>query len=575
MSSLDLSIFRFPPWADINRFFRTQLPVLEEICAAFDEGNELVLLEAPPGQGKSLLGVLTKQYLDERGLYLCSSLTLQSQFVNDFPDAEKIQGRGNYLPLDVQADPDAERWGGSPTCEDCDKHKGFCDRCQKEHFICTYCTGSCSATRDCPYSEAKFRAGVADLACSNTSYFITECRQGTRSMFSGHPFVILDEADCLEGEIMSRVKVSISAGMTKLLGIDPPKFKTKESAWQDWFEYAIPAISKKLRVLPNATMKQRRLHKSISHLLQNMNAVARDIEGWVFSGYDRDRIEFLPIKVDKIAPGVFWDHGKRFLGMSATLISPEEFVQSLGYLGSYRFVSAPSLFDVARRPIYFYPGARMVGKQEVAQVEAWPQMTTTLHTILDRYPDRNVLVHTHSGGLTKHLADTLPTNGRPVFWYPAKAREKREQAIKDFDTTPGSVLLAPSLERGFDGKDDRVRAVVLCKVPFPYLGDKQVSARLFSPGGKLWFSVATIRSIAQMVGRGMRHEDDYADCWILDSEFARFYDQWKRRHVEAGESPHLLFPKWFTDALEWDSEARFEVRRELKRRSVGNVTPVG
>lgn len=558
---MEITDFSFPPWADLDRFTRTQLPVLEEICSHYDDGADLVILDLPCGGGKTLLAEMVRQYLQTRALYICTSLVLQDQVKADFPYMQVVKGRRNYVPLDVQTDPEnfTDPWGNVPNCADCDKKEG----------ICSYCTD----TYSCPYPLARDSAIRSDLGCTNTAYFIAEC-SGARSRFSGHPFVIADECDLIPNVLAEQVSVSISKGMQRMLRLDPPEKKTKEDAWQRWFDYAIPHIEKNRdRVGGRNELEVNRNQEKVDRLLDRMAKVVGDVSGWIYDGYQankKEHIEFKPIKVDAIAPDAFWKHGQRWLCMSATVISPEEFVQSLGFPGSYRFVSAPSVFDPARRPIFFYPGARMVGKQEVAKVEAWPQMTTTLHAVLDRYPDENVLVHTHSYGLTQHLFDDLSGNGRPVWAYLNSS--DRAETIEQFDKTPGSVLLAPSLDRGFDGAGDRVRCVILTKTPYPYLGDKQVAARLYLPGGKLWWGVQVTRSIAQMVGRGMRSEEDQCDVWIIDSEFARFYDQWKKRgHVESGTSPHLLFPKWFTDALKWESVPRFELRKEIRERQLSNV----
>jgi Rad3-related DNA helicase len=83
---------------------------------------------------------------------------------------------------------------------------------------------------------------------------------------------------------------------------------------------------------------------------------------------------------------------------------------------------------------------------------------------------------------------------------------------------------------------------VICKVPFPNLGDKQISARLHSKGGNLWYRVQAVRSIVQMSGRGMRHEDDYCETYILDSQFVS--NLWKQSKQ--------LFPNWWVEALRWN-----------------------
>lgn len=84
------------------------------------------------------------------------------------------------------------------------------------------------------------------------------------------------------------------------------------------------------------------------------------------------------------------------------------------------------------------------------------------------------------------------------------------------------------------------RVVVIVKVPYRSLGDKQVSARLYgSKDGRAWYIVDAIRTLVQMSGRAVRHERDWAKTYILDAQFGLILKEWKR-----------AFPAWWLEALE-------------------------
>lgn len=116
----------------------------------------------------------------------------------------------------------------------------------------------------------------------------------------------------------------------------------------------------------------------------------------------------------------------------------------------------------------------------------------------------------------------------------------KADALAGFRDGEGHLLIAPSMDRGVDLPDDQCRVIVIAKVPYPYLGDRQVSARLYSKGGQVWYNVQTVRSIVQMTGRGVRHSEDWCVGYILDSQFREL---WGRARG--------LFPKWWVDGLEW------------------------
>jgi Rad3-related DNA helicase len=95
------------------------------------------------------------------------------------------------------------------------------------------------------------------------------------------------------------------------------------------------------------------------------------------------------------------------------------------------------------------------------------------------------------------------------------------------------------MDRGVDLHDDLARFAVLLKVPFPSLGDKQVSARFYgSSQGKSWYRWVTTCNVVQISGRAVRNSSDFADTYILDRQFERFY----------GENSGL-FPAWWRDSL--------------------------
>lgn len=203
----------------------------------------------------------------------------------------------------------------------------------------------------------------------------------------------------------------------------------------------------------------------------------------------------------------------------------------------YSSVVMPSTFAPAQRPIYIYPIAPMSKK-------AQPTSRTLIrdairHLLTTRTPGR-VLVHTVSYDLNDYLFSEL-SRTRECYTY--RKREDKESAIERYREGESAVLFAPSLERGVDFKDDLCRHIIIPKLPFPNLGDKQVSARLYSRGGSLWYSVKTVRSLVQMTGRGMRSETDSCTSYILDEQFISLI--WNK-------SRHLL-PSWWREALVWET----------------------
>ncbi len=208
---------------------------------------------------------------------------------------------------------------------------------------------------------------------------------------------------------------------------------------------------------------------------------------------------------------------------------------------TYRWgpVSVPSTFDPARRPIYVHPVAVMSKKNEDY---ARPLIAQAVQKVVDKHPNDRILIHTVSYSLNTFLEDTLRQSDQlfRVITYHSAAEKQR--AIDSYIYTQASIFLAPSLDRGIDLPGDDCRVVIVCKVPFPNLGDKQISARMHSKNGQQWYSVRTVRSLVQMTGRGMRSSDDYCESYILDKAFV---DNIWRRHRN-------LLPRWWQEALVWN-----------------------
>jgi Rad3-related DNA helicase len=98
------------------------------------------------------------------------------------------------------------------------------------------------------------------------------------------------------------------------------------------------------------------------------------------------------------------------------------------------------------------------------------------------------------------------------------------------------VLLTPSMTEGIDLKDDLARFVVIVKLPFMFLGDKQVKKRMeLDPE---WYNWKTALTLVQAAGRGVRHDKDFCTIYIMDSQFKYFLKQNSK-----------FFPKYFVEAI--------------------------
>ncbi|HEY8531229.1 MAG TPA: helicase C-terminal domain-containing protein, partial [Limnochorda sp.] len=482
--------------------------------------------------GKTLVGEAVRRLLGEPAIYLCTTRSLQRQFLRDFPYAALLMGRGNYPTLDYP----------HITAEDCNKRK------VGDRVVCSWC----HMVSRCPYEVAKAKALGAPVAVLNTAYYLTEVNHVGR--FGDRSLVIVDEADELESEIMRLLEVRLSARLLKALNVGFPEHKTHPEDWDRWLqEQVIPALEPYAKELQREAERRpkdlalQRQARSAARTLQAVRRVAGNLSAeqarWVYVDPERSddgSVTFKPVRVDQEAPSFVWRHAQRWLLMSATIISASQLAADLGLEGDqWRFVRVPSTFPRENRPIYVPLKDIPAVTRKTAEAD-WPRLVEALDRILDAYPDERVLVHTVSYALARYVAEHSRHRGRLIRYDQAA---DRDLALAAFRERPGAVLVAPSMERGIDLPDDEARVVVVLKIPYPAL-DKQVATRVYGTrGGETWYRVQTVRRLVQMTGRAVRSETDWAHTYILDAQF-----------LELRKKARGLFPRWWEEAVIFTGE---------------------
>lgn len=544
MLSLTDASWGLPDWpAKFTALEPVQSRAVDEVIDEFANGADVVFLNAPVGSGKTVISEAVRRKLDtQKTLYVCNTKSLQQQFVNDFPYAKLLKGRSNYPTFDH---PELFNDRFQPiTAADCAKRKtqlpacGDCNQVSEEPVL--HCN-SCHPWYRCPYEVAKMDALKAPLAVINTSYFITEANGP--SQFSERDFVIVDEFDTLESILRGQIEVNISERSRKRYKLGFPDKKTKEDTWLDWInQEALPTFASAMhKTKAQSTRDEIKEFKYVSGMYDKLVALVKELErsNVVYDGYKNGSIVFKPIRVNKLAKNYLWRHGRRWLCMSGSIIDPQELVDSLGIDEAglnWSMVTVPNTFPKENRPIVLRSLANMVNGEKETE---WPKMAAGVKSVLTKHPDERVLVHTVSYELAQYLFDNLRYSERPVFVY-SQASE-RDNVLEMYKSQEASVLLAPSMDRGIDLPDDACRVMIITKVPYPNMGDKQIKARMYQPGGQLWYTVQTIRTLIQQTGRGVRHKEDRAVTYILDAQFVNNIYK-KNKH---------LLPKYWTEAFDW------------------------
>ncbi len=495
-----------------------QIDAVHSIEREFEVDKRIVMMEAPTGAGKTLIADLVRQGRQGgKTLYICTSHQLQNQVVDDFPEARVLKGRGNY-PMTLTPE---------HTADDCEYEP------RKDDSDCMGCT-----PKACPYRVAKADAVDADMAILNTAYWLRE-NQGRGSAFDRRDLVVIDEADTLENQLMGLIEISVGRRQLATWRLTAPKKGAHWSTVSAWMQGPL------LTAIRDAARgaKDKKVQRRLQDLAGRVSGAVGDGGNWV-RDYRDQGFTLKPISVKDYGESRVWSKGDRFLLMSATIISPEQMAHDLGMPdGQWGFVSVPSTFPVENRPIRVIGVENMRKKDRTEWEYRARQMGRAIVEICRNHEQDRVLVHTVSHALADVIAGVCleGLGERKVLRTSSTAGPSaRNEIIERYRATPGAVLIAPGLERGVDLKDEDCRVMVVAKMPYPNLGDAQVSARMNSGReGQQWYATETVRSLVQMTGRGVRTPEDWATSYILDAGMRDFSAKNAR-----------LFPAWWTEALD-------------------------
>jgi len=494
---------------------------------AFKSGKKYVVLEAGTGVGKSAIGIAVSRYLANEvavedsykcgGLFLTTQKILQDQYIKDYANSkglmETIKSSSNYSCRHLRGSTCAE---GLRALKAADKKSQFFKTCA---FRCTY-------------KKAKEKFVGSSYGITNFSYFLAETQYVGK--IKPHQLLVVDEAHNSELELSKFIEIGISKRFcTKVLKIPMPDFSSQKQAI-NWVEQVYePRLSNHLKHIEKMLEKYVGLKEKIKEFANIANKFEMldkhgcklrrflshySEENWVFN-YEKDgdyaRLEFKPVDISKFAQEYLLKYGKQVLMMSATILNKDAFCELMGIKKEEAsFISIPSPFPKDNRPII----VTSIGKMSSSHIEqTLPKLAVAVEEIINSHKDEKGIIHCHSYKIANYLKKNIKSS-RFLIHDSSNRDSILEKHMKSKKPT---VLLSPSMTEGVDLKGDMSRFQVLCKVPYPYLGDKLIKKKMNK--WKWWYPMQTAKTIVQSVGRSIRNKDDYAVTYILDSDWNYFY----------------------------------------------------
>ena len=491
-----------------------QLDIIQDINDAIRKGYKYIIIEAGTGTGKSAIATtLAKMY--ESAYILTMTKQLQSQYSDEFA-FPLVKGRGNFACLhdnlevtcdmgDCKTTPTSSKFfcpygvAKNPTL---DAELAFEDSFGGTVFY--------QSDAHCHYWNQKANAVNSPITLMNYDYAIVELNYVKH--FGKRSLLILDEAHNIENKLMSTMEVTI---YNRTIEKDISKTMTKElledGELEDWIMEvdAIRESYEEIELKDVSKNKADRIRSTIGRLKSLRNNLEKEPKNWVIDT-DESSVVFKPLRVHHYAKDYLLKYGDVVIFMSATILSHKMFSKWLGLNPNEVYhIKVDSPFTKEKRPIIL----NLAGKMSANRIKRTaPNTIPILQEILKKHEGDKGLIHTHSYKCQQYITNNL-YNSRLV----SHTSKNREQVLNFFEKDENPlVLVSPSMSEGVDLPYDKCRFQIIYKIPFPYLGDKQVNMRM--KRDKKWYAYKTVMTLMQAYGRGMRAEDDSCYTYIIDSD---------------------------------------------------------
>ena len=478
-----------------------QVEVIKAALKAFRYGFRNVLIDCPTGLGKTVMNYCVAKRF-RNAIYTTPQIALLDQIERDpLLDIAVVKGRDNY-PCVVERGKTAAN-----------------GRCVRDRRFKCY--------EDCPYKIAKARALAHPIAAMSFAYLIVDRFLPDEYSFGNRELIIVDEADDLEGwaEEFGSFRFRVEQ-----------EFKDIDDVVV-WAKAVLKNTRKRIDELesyPELTDEKvkelDKLRKYEMKMIVFLNKVTEKPNNWVFEKQD-GYLVVKPVNVGDILNELVWSRGKYRIASSGTIIDKEMFCKTTGLNPKETFIiKVGSIFPVERRPVYYYPVAKMT-KEE--RVNGYDKLVDVVGEIVRRFRYRTI-IHAHSYEIAREIAKRISVDGVRVAVHDEK---NRKRVFRRFIEGEIDVLISVGFNRGVDLKDDLCRVNVILKVPFPDVSDIRVRELWVKRKSWNWARYQAIKNLVQAYGRTTRSEDDWSITFILDESFSHLF-RYKSQ-----------FPSWFIEAV--------------------------
>lgn len=531
-----------------------QLDIIQKIINEFDSGKKFVIAEMPTGAGKSAIGYTVGSYFAEY-YYITAQKILQSQLSNDFGENGKnvannhpmveLKGRNAYECIFYKK---ICRDGGRGEFKATEENMKVYKKKSSEYIDCS--VGECKRHRlskfkycehECPY-YVQFNSAIrSDAVLMNFHSFIFQTEFVKR--WPHKTLLIIDEAHNTEQVLMDYITFTFNDFS---YDFDIPQLETAEEYYMFFEDIEMEDIIKdKIALSINEGdsskeeywIQQLQKYSKFKKSIEKHEWVPKWEEKEISKGGKKFRtVELKPLYIKDFSHDLLFDKVDKVLLMSATILNVNIMCRSLGIPKSQAYATrVGSDFPVENRPIYYQPSGSMSFK---AKNSTMPRMLKDIEKLCNKYSDKRGIIHTHNFEIAKYIQSNCSNDMKQRLFLQTEYMTK-DDMLEQHSLSPNGVIIAPAMHEGLDLKNDLARFQILCKVPYPGLGNNpQLKMRMDLDNE--YYQYLTALKLVQSYGRSIRSKDDWAHTYILDENFVSFYHRSKS-----------MLPSWFKDAIVW------------------------
>ena len=526
-------------------FRGTQKQALDEIREAFEADNDVVLVRAPTGSGKSLLAraiMGCARTLDEAtpaqptGAYYTTPQVSQLDAVEAdslLGDFNVIRGKGNYSCI-------------LPGEHDTPVNQAPCAR--QNGFDCT-------VKHRCPYYSDRALASAQPLAAMTLAYFM---QTAGSDVFGMRDVVVIDEAHGLAewAEMYATIEVSpervpiwADVSVPDVTAADDSV--ERASRFAETLAGVCSQAKDELTAAPELSPEEVARRDRLAELSSELTWFVEDYcnpespTTWIVDqpGGAATALTIKPLDPARYLQHTVWDRGETFALLSATILNKHAFCRQVGLDPSrVALVDVEHTFPVKNRPLYDVTQGKMTYEH---REETIPKIARLLVRLMAAHPQKKGIVHAHSYAIADHLADRLVAFGVGDR-VRTHSKADRDDALAAWKATDSpDVFLSVKMEEALNLTDELARWQVLCKAPYLNTNDSRVARRL-EEGQWAWYHRSALRTVIQACGRVVRSPDDYGATYLADSSLLDLFDRtradsppWFREQIDRLSAPTL------------------------------------